>query len=354
VVYESTGSRPATREDAHWNEELREGQKFTDLPTRPLPNGVNARDFSLTRLIRAQITGKWDRAQAEQRATLIEGTPGLGGYAVPEAIATKVMDLVAANSVVMKAGARKIPMNTMKLTLPRQLTAPTVHWRAEDASIGESNPTVGPVVLEPKVAAVIVRASIELLEDSNDPEWIERSIANAIAAEIDRVCLDGSGAGAEPTGILQTASINKVEAGANGASAVWEVPSAGYFANLGDNFTSKALILNPRDWANLDVLFEAGGGFTAPPQSMNDVRKFATSALPTTKTQGTASNIASSGIIGDFQNLVIGMLSDIKIEGFRGESTAVSNYQVVLRGTVRMDCAVLQEKAFCELAGFLA
>ena len=87
---------------------------------------------------------------------------------------------------------------------------------------------------------------------------------------------------------------------------------------------------------------------------MANINRLSTTRLSTTLTQGTASGVASSGVIGDFSELGIGARTGLTVEAFRGESTAASKLQVVFRIYARADVQVFRPNAFSAIVGMIA
>ena len=64
--------------------------------------------LSLQRYLRGMATGEWDGAEHER--ALAEATVGAGGALVPAPLSARVIDLMRARTVVMRAGAVTVPM----------------------------------------------------------------------------------------------------------------------------------------------------------------------------------------------------------------------------------------------------
>lgn len=172
--------------------------------------------LSFGRLVRAVPTRDWRHAQGELKA-LGENPPSTGGVLVPTELFGTVIDLARNLSVMVKAGTLSFPMATQTMTVAKLLTDPVAYWRAEHAAITESEPTFGPITYKARALACLVRASVELAEDApNFNSAVEASIAAALALQMDRAGLNGSGLGEEPLGVLNTAGVQSVSLGADG------------------------------------------------------------------------------------------------------------------------------------------
>ena len=160
----------------------------------------NHENVSAGAFLRALTIGA--RNDAEQRA-LAGGTDAAGGYTVPTLTSSDLIDMARSEMVLTQAGARIVPLTTDQTVIAKVLSSPSPAFRAENSAVTESDPTFGAVTLAPKSIAVMVKASIELMEDSvNLEQELPLILARALAVEIDRVGLVGSGTGNEPKGIV--------------------------------------------------------------------------------------------------------------------------------------------------------
>ena len=101
----------------------------------------------------------------------------------------------------------------------------------QSAAAAESQQAFDQVTLSPKsISAYTDYSRKMLLQASPDIEQIVRSdLANVLAIGIDLAAINGSGAGSEPEGILNTTGIGDVDLGANGAGLIcWliRIPAA--------------------------------------------------------------------------------------------------------------------------------
>src|SRR3546814_17958127 len=93
-------------------------------------------------------------------------------------------------------------MEERTVTASRQLTDPTVHWRAEAGTIDPSDPTFELVQLVAKSVAVRCQGTAEIAQDSpNFGAQLMAVMHRSLAQEIARVGLIGSGETNDPPGI---------------------------------------------------------------------------------------------------------------------------------------------------------
>lgn len=305
--------------------------------------------LSLGDLVRAKIMGA--RTDDERRA-LSEGTDSAGGYTVPTPLAAEAIDRLRREAVVVRAGALTVPMDSATLSMARLEADPTVAWRAEGGSVGEGDATFGRVLFEAKSLAVLIKISRELAADSiNLGAMIDKAVTSAMALEIDRVALFGSGSSNQPTGVVNTSGINTVSMGTNGAAlASYDKLIDAIYELHADNVMPTAGIFAPRTKAALAKLKDANDNPLTVPEMVREVPLLATTGVPINQTQGTATT-ASSIIYGDFRQLMIGVREEISIRTF--DQLYADTGQIALVAHARVDVQLAHAAAFCQLAGII-
>jgi HK97 family phage major capsid protein len=307
----------------------------------------NHRDIGVTTgaFLRALILGP--KNDAEKRA-LSEGTPGAGGYTVPDVLSARLIDKLRAASVTIRAGALTVPLTSDTNYVARVLTDPVPAWRSEAGPVGESGPTFDRVTFTPRSLAVLVKVSRELLEDSLNIETaLPNILAEAMAREVDRVALFGSGTPPEPKGVVGFSGIQTIafsaaitnysplvkartkirSANAPGASAfIMHTEDEGAFADLRESTTGQPLNVPP---------------------AIADVPILSTTAVPA---DFTASPPDDTQIVaGWFPYLMIGMRSELRIEVLK--ERYADNMQYGFLAHLRMDVAAEHEDAFVKITG---
>ncbi len=141
-----------------------------------------------------------------------------GGYTIPEILSADLIDLMRAKSRVMEAGAKTFTMESADQLFAKLTADPSPSWLHEGAEMTETAPTFGQIRFTARTLRMLVKVPRELLEDSiNLNGKLPTIFAAAMAGELDRVALLGSGEGAEPLGVLNFTDINSVSMGDNGA-----------------------------------------------------------------------------------------------------------------------------------------
>ena len=301
--------------------------------------GMNAGQF-----LRAMIVN--DKSEVERRA-LAEATDSAGGYTVPDVLSAELIDAARAASVVMQAGARTIPLTSDRNTIARVLTDPSPAWRAEAGAVANSDPTFGPVVLTPQSLAVSVDISAELMADSlNLATSLPGILAAAMAVELDRVALIGSGSAPEPRGIANTVGIGTFAQDALIANYL-NLSKARTGIMTANRGPVSAYVMHPRDEGSFTDLADANGQPLMAPRAVAEIPMLTTTSLPINGGTGTDE---STIIAGNFEHLLIGIRSNVQVELLKTTKYATNlQYQLVCH--MRADIAVEDPGAFYTLTG---
>ena len=301
------------------------------------------RGLSVGQYLRSMIVG--GKTEAERRA-LSAGSDSAGGFTVPDILSATLIDLARAQSVVMRAGAQTVPLTSDTNNMAKLLTDPVPAWRAEGGSVAESDPTFGRVQLIPRSLAVQTHISAELMEDSlNLATDLPLVLAAAMAVELDRVALLGTGTAPEPRGIANTVGIGTFAQ--NAAISSFANLSRARTAILTSNQNPTAYIMHPRDEGMFTDLVDADGNPLVMPTRVSEIPMLTTTSIPVDGGTGTDE---STIIAGDFRRLMVGIRSDIRVEILK-TSTYASNLTYTLLAHMRADVAVTHPGAFYTLTG---
>lgn len=306
-------------------------------------------DFDMAKAIRALATGDYSGAQNEVRAMDLSGNAAV----VPEPISQRLIDRARDMMVLNQMGMQTVPMSSSSLTFARVDSDPSTEWKAENSSFTNSDVGISGVTLSAKTIISGVTLSHELAADSpNASQVVEDTIAKAIASEIDRAGLLGSGTGAEPQGIFGHSGVTD--------TALAAIPSYDDFSDLyfrlkQNNENPNGLVAASRTMQTLDQLRDGSDRYLSPPQSWGNFQKAATNAVPTDQGAGNDESIA---IMGDFTQLFQGIRENLRIEVSREASDSSSNawqdLQVKIRVYSRVDFALGRTGAFQTLSGILS
>ncbi len=142
--------------------------------------------------------------------TMTENVGAQGGFVVPEEFAAEVNRVVEDFGLVPKL-ARKFPMKSDTMNVPRLSASVTTYYVDEAAAGTASQPTFEQVVLLCKTLIGLTPMSNELLADANISvvDLLTELFAEAIAGQLDSQGLTGTGS--PFTGILTDAGVNVVQ-----------------------------------------------------------------------------------------------------------------------------------------------
>lgn len=129
------------------------GDKITERPS-----------YNFGEFVKALVKGT--RNPEIQAALSESGGGATGDYTVPVVLLPQLIDLMRAKTVCVQAGAQTIGLDTEITNLARIAADPTPVWRSEAAAFTEAAPTFERVQFVPKSLGVLVKVSMELIEDS--------------------------------------------------------------------------------------------------------------------------------------------------------------------------------------------
>ena len=280
-------------------------------------------------------------------ASLSEGTNSQGGYAVPNIVMPGILDALAEQSALLRAGASILPIDEGAKTVTTAAidTLPTPTWRQELGDVGETGPTFRAVVQTPRSLACIVRISRELLADAADMDRALRTaIAQAFAAELDRVGLVGSGTAPEPLGIQGTSGVNTFAQA--GATFAYRDLLTAYQTSLDHRAPAPTGAVVPRTLINLAALADTTGQPLNPPALLNGVSMLPTTGVPVDLGAGDDESLA---FVGDFRVVQFGMREALSIQLLREAYSKTGEIGFLCH--VRADLAVLYPAAISVITG---
>jgi len=224
------------------------------------------------------------------------------------------------------------------IALPKLLTGYAAYWVDENLDPAESAATFGQVALTPKTVGARTELSRKfLLQSSLSAEGFARmQLALALALELDRVGITGSGVAPEPRGILNTSGIGAVECGTDGGAMDWakivDLWSAVSTENAAVGATG--FMTNSKVCGQLMTTEKASGTAQFVVKDFPDKSGFTglaggrcgvSNQIPSDLTKGTGTAL-SALIYGNFADLIMGMWGtlDLTIDPYsKAESGAV-------------------------------
>jgi HK97 family phage major capsid protein len=294
-------------------------------------------------LYRAILLGP--KTELERRA-LSEGSDGAGGVTVPTIVASQMIDKLRSASVVIQAGAQTVPLQSDQQKIARLASDPSPAFRDENAAITESDPTFDSVTFLPRSLALMIKISRELYEDSlNLERELPRIMATALAKEVDKICLLGTGSAPQPRGVLNTTGVGATALGGGLTSfAPLLVAQTGIVtANAG---ATTPVIGHPREFGDLAALSDSTGQPLRKPDALDGIPMLSTTAIPV---DGGGGSNESTLFLGNWSNLMIGIRSGVRVEVLK--ERFAENHQLGLVAHMRADVQLQHPAAFWKITG---
>jgi HK97 family phage major capsid protein len=352
---------PAPTHRDHDSIALRSDERIADRFEARVFHGViggGVEDFNLGRVVGA-LTGKTDRrslSDAETRA-LAEGVDATGGFLVPELLSARLIDRARAKAATMRAGALTIPMGSDTLNIARLAGGSGANWKLENDPVVDSDMTFERVQLKAKTLIVQQKLSVELHEDLS-PEGarlIENEIVNALALELDRAILRGSGTDPEPRGIRNQTGVNVLDMGTDGSEPTdFDFLIDAMAAVWAENGEPNAAIYSARTATTLAKLKATDNQPLRQPEAVADLTKFVSNVVPDDLDKGTSTDVASEAYVGDFSTVIVGVRPSLQIRFRLLDQRYMENLQVAMIAWLRADVALAHPEHMTVVDGILA
>lgn len=282
---------------------LAKGQKMGDLYGKDDGDGFNLGDFA-----RDVIVGSRKAAS--------------GAALVPTYQGARIIDAVRARTVMVEAGAGTIlidgPTNLARLT-----SGPTVYQHTEAAEdIEESDIVAVPVTLNPKLLAVLIPLTVELVQDSPNLDAIlNTALSAAFAAKLDALAI---------ARLLADPAIAKSAVAQDPAFWMKVLEAVGAALALNQALPT-AHISSPADFiARASQQSNTAGNWLGAPPALASMRELQTTGLP-----------AGTSIFGNFsESFAFALRSDLRVEVVRHAKPKTASHLLVAH--MRADGVVLQ------------
>lgn len=256
----------------------------------------------------------WGNRQS--RATLVSGTPSLGGNSVQSELSSEMIPFLNPTLMVENMGARVLTGLSGPLEIARKNARGTAVWAGEVDNSTETNPTLDKITLTPKRLTAWTPFSKQLLlQSSFDVEMMVREdLTEALAIALDLAAINGSGTGNVPRGILNYANIGSVVGGTNGGVVSWpfftRLETALATANAPMDSLGYLTTPGVRGRAKETEKVAGSGRFIWEDTNQNTVNGYPigiSTQVPSNLTKGTANAICHAIIFGNWRELIIGV-----------------------------------------------
>jgi HK97 family phage major capsid protein len=265
----------------------------------------------------------FDKELHEQIKSMTVGTGSDGGFLVSEQMVESLIPYLYSGTILDKLGARKTPMPSGNLTLPRLKTPSTVSTVGEAASVTKTQPVLDQIKLSAKKVGMIVPISKDLIRSNSIAAdmAVRDDIVQQIRLKLDYLALYGSGAANEPLGISNYAAGNVGALGystaitTSGGIAYADVVAVlGGYAENNPPDIAPGWAMNAKMWAKLLSLVSTTGGMPLFKDEMAQGTLFGIPYAKTNQiTSAGASHYESNLFLCDWSELLWGIQADLEI-----------------------------------------
>ena len=299
-------------------------------------------------------------AFAREQKQLLTSTSGV---LIPAQYQSEWIDLIRSQMVLNAAGLTTAVMDAKTYNASAVVTDPAVTWHTEGGSINADNPTFAARTLTAKTLVVRCQGSVEVAQDCpNFGQQLASVMSRAMAVELDRVGLVGTGTPPEPKGILGASGVNVV--GSVGAisnySEMLEAVGALLQANIPLETATRFAIMSPGVWEIYEGLATgiASDKTQLPrPRALQNTRFLVTTHggvdVNEDSPQNSPSTVESTVFMGDFSDVVLGVRREASVEALK-LTTYASNLLLEFVGYLRADYMIRRPASLVTMTGIEA
>lgn len=301
------------------------------------------------------------------RAIYQVGTAAQGGNLVgTELMSSDFIEVLRNRTLIGQLGARFLSGLVGNVDIPRQNAQTNTFWVGESAALTESEATFDKVALRPRTVGSISKIGRTMILQATPAieQLVREDLVRVNAIAVDAAALYGTGTGAQPAGILNSAGIAAVIGGANGAAATFDMMVQLYAAPLVANApqSNMAFALNGKTRAYLSTLKSTTGQYlwnptqsmaAQAPGSLVGYNYAVSNQLPSNLVKGTSGAVCSAAIFGNWQELLIGEwgVNEIMVNPY--DSTGFANGDVVVRSLQTIDVGLRHPASFSAITDLL-
>lgn len=232
--------------------------------------------------------------------------------AIGDTVSPEMIDVLRARMLTAVLGATVLNGLNGPVSIPKKTAAAGTQWIDESTDGTEQTITLGEVALTPKTLRTHTAYGRKLMKQTSvDIEALVREdLAMALAIGLDKAALNGSGSGAEPTGLLQMSDVLAVALGTNGLAPTWDLAVQMKEGVDGSNALtgSLAYLTSPAGLSKLERTPRVSGQpiYIADDmtQAIGRYSVQSTSHMPSNLTKGSGTNL-SAMLFGDWSSLLI-------------------------------------------------
>lgn len=303
------------------------------LPGEKFEKRSDSKNLRLDKLVRGMAGKGWDGA-TEERAHYRSMTSATNSTLIPEALANKIIDVARTNSAIF-GRIPTVPMEENNLSIAVQTKDPVAGFVVEGEPIPESGPVFTKVTMEGKTLAIFIPVTEQLLDCAENLEsQLINSCAKAIALELDKALLYGTGEEEKIKGISLYENINKVS---HSGAANYDMFIKGIKETKKSNITPTDIAYSTDTGMDLAMLKDSNGQYITRPGALDKY----------TFTESNNVKI-NEAYMYDYNSLLLGIHKNITIKW--GEPD--DYFQRIMKGLrvyIRTDLAVINPKGITQI-----
>ncbi len=233
-----------------------------------------------------------------------------GASTVPGFLTNRIIDDIRAKNRLVEAGSLTLPIEGAT-SIARIDTDPVAYEHSEGvADINTSIPLFSPVVLDPKMLAVQIPLTVELVADSaNLDSLLQAAISGAISKKLDVLGI---------AALLADANIPESSVGHDTTKYAGVIAAAGE-AIAADQDWPKAIISNAADYVARIGQVAGDGHYLGAPPTMLETRDLFTSSMT-----------ADKALLGDFSKaVVLAMRQQMRLEVVRWQAPGSATHLLI-------------------------
>lgn len=262
-----------------------------------------------------------------------------GDTAIPTILSGSIIEMLRNRVILSQAGATVLSGITGVFEIPKQDAQPSVTIGGESLNPDESAAQISAkVTFTPKTIAgksqVTRRFMVQAMSSLDAEQFLRMMIIEQIKLGIDNEGLNGPGTTNRCTGLMENDDVETVALGTNGGAPTWAklvaLETEVEDNNVGTDGNAMAYITNARGKGTLKTTLKAssaGSTMLWENNEINGYRALMTNSISKTYTKGTAEDICSGLLFGDFSQLVIALWTglDILVDPYTNGGAGATN-----------------------------
>lgn len=352
----------------------------------PIVASPKMKGLDFTRIVRALAATKGDHERAAGFAAkmwgreadgiakaLAAGNAASGGFLVPEQTSAEIIELLRARVVVMRAGARLLPLPNGNLTMPRVQSGSSAQYIGENTNAPSTQPGFGNIKFTARKLAALVPISNDLIRfaSPNVDVMVRDDLIMGMQVTADAAFIRDTGAGNAPKGLrYQAAAANIIPAATSSIADITSDLGKLELAVWGANtpMLNPAYILAPRSLNFIRNLRDTNGVLAFP--EVNQTFQMSDPARPTAILRGFPAWTTTSipvNLSGTQTEIYFGDMTEVavaEVEGIVVDASDTAAYhdganvvaafsldQTVIRAIVQHDLGVRHDTSIGVLTG---